>query len=434
MSPVSFGELSDYCDNCKKAQKNQPKRDLIDDLPEVRASAHPWRNATTLLLAINCAIFIAMVVSGVSVLQPSTDELLRWGADYGPYTLGGQYWRVITSSFLHIGIVHLLVNMWSLWRLGRMLEKLLGAFSTIGVYLVTGIGAGILSLSWNPMRVSAGASGALFGIVGVLISFFYVAKVDIPADRLQKLRGYVTRIAIYNLIYGVLGNIDNMAHLGGLVTGLIIGFFLARSFVADSEDHFPSERTIMLGTAVMLVVVFIPVAKAKSYAVEMQRGQAALDRADYTSAIQHYQRYANTRPDDAYGHAVLGYAFHKQKRYEDAATEYRRALALRSDYVEIQLDLAEVYAAQGKWQEALPLFSKSIGHAESDPDAYLLYGQALAETGAYREAEAPLRKAAELDSKNPVPHLELAKALTAIGAKQEARREVEQAAKLQHNR
>jgi membrane associated rhomboid family serine protease/Flp pilus assembly protein TadD len=430
LSAVSVGELSDYCDGCKQTQQPAKKRDLIDDLPQLSASADRWRNATTLLLGINCAVFVAMVATGVSALLPTTDQLLRWGADYGPYTLGGEYWRLITSSFLHIGIVHLAVNMWCLWRLGRMLEKLLGFFSTIGVYLLTGIGAGLLSLSWDPMRVSAGASGALFGIVGVLISMLYTAKLDIPSDRLHKLRNYVTRLAIYNLLYGLLGGIDNMAHLGGLVTGLIIGYLLARSFVSDSAEHFPSERPIMLGTMIMLLVVLIPVTKAKGYAVEMQRGQTALAHNDYAAAITHYRRYTSVRSDDAYGHAVLGFALHKSQRYNEAASEYRRALELQPDYAEIQLDLAEAYVADGQFHQALPIFSKYISQAGSDSEAYLAYGQALIATGSYREAETPLRKAISLDANNPDPYFELAKALSLMGAKEEAHRIQQQALKL----
>src|SRR5262249_41615144 len=107
--------------------------------------------------------------SGISWINPETENLLHWGANYGPDTLGGQYWRVITSCFLHIGIIHLLLNMWCLWSLGRLLERLVGPATTVGVYLVTGVGAALLSLSWDPMRVSAGASGAIFGIAGTLI-------------------------------------------------------------------------------------------------------------------------------------------------------------------------------------------------------------------------------------------------------------------------
>ena len=129
--------------------------------------------ATYALLAINIVIFVAMVASGISFVTPETGQVLRWGADYGPYTLSGQYWRLITSMFLHFGIIHIFGNMWCLWSLGRLAEKMVGSLSLVGIYLMTGVGASLLSLSWDPMRVSAGASGAIFGIAGALISVLY---------------------------------------------------------------------------------------------------------------------------------------------------------------------------------------------------------------------------------------------------------------------
>jgi rhomboid protease GluP len=128
------------------------------------------------LLAVNIAVFIAMLAAGADWLNPATDKVLRWGADYGPLTLNGQYWRVITAMFLHFGIIHIAANMWCLWSLGQLAEKLLDSSSVIGAYLLTGVGASLLSLSWDPMRVSAGASGAIFGIAGVLITTLYYGK------------------------------------------------------------------------------------------------------------------------------------------------------------------------------------------------------------------------------------------------------------------
>src|SRR5262249_24388989 len=249
-----------YCVDCRKQVTStpQPKYDLIDDLPQISTATHPWLNATNVLLVLNCLVFVVMTARGASPVLPSTDDLLRWGADYGPYTLGGQYWRVVTCAFLHIGILHLALNMWVFWRLGRMLEKLIGAFMLAGVYLLTGVGASLLSLSWDPMRVSAGASGAIFAIVGVLISLLFFATLTIPPDLLSKLGGFVGRSALYNLFYGLLGHVDNMAHLGGLVTGLVIGFFLARCLAAETQELFRQVRVLILAGCA-LVVIFVPV-------------------------------------------------------------------------------------------------------------------------------------------------------------------------------
>jgi len=402
---------------------------LIDDLPQISSSTHRTLNATNVLLAINCLVFVVMTAKGASPILPSTDHLLRWGANYGPYTLGGQYWRVVTCAFLHIGIIHLALNMWVLWRLGRMLEKLIGAVALVGVYLLTGIGASLMSLSWDPMRVSAGASGAIFGIVGVLISLLFYAKLDIPPDRMSKLRGYVTRLALYNLFYGLLGHIDNMAHLGGLVTGLVIGFFLARSIAAQPNELFRQLRVLVLAGCALLAL-FVPVAKAKSYVVEYERGKTAIRNRDYNSAIGHFERYTRTH-EDAVGHAMLGYALHNAERYQEAASEYQHALKLEPGYPAVELDLAEVYLQLGDAKQAVPLFAKSISRATPDPDHYLAYGQALAATEDYRQAESALRKSIALDGKNAQAHVELAKVLRALNRNPEAQKEDEQATSLQ---
>ncbi|HLK07341.1 MAG TPA: rhomboid family intramembrane serine protease, partial [Candidatus Angelobacter sp.] len=178
--------------------------------------------ATIALLAINIGIFAIMVASGISWITPQTDQVLRWGADYGPYTLSGQYWRLITSMFLHFGIIHILGNMWCLWSLGQLAEELLDSLSVVALYLVTGVGASLLSLSWDPIRVSAGASGAIFGIAGALISVLYFGQLGLQPASVRKLLGYVVRFAFLNLIFGLQGHIDNMAHLGGLVSGLLM--------------------------------------------------------------------------------------------------------------------------------------------------------------------------------------------------------------------
>jgi rhomboid protease GluP len=107
---------------------------------------------------------------------------------------------LITSMFLHFGIIHI-GNMWCLLSLGRLAEKLLGSLTLFGVYLLTGIGASLLSLSWDPMRVSAGASGAIFDIAGVLITTLYFGKHNLQKEAVRRLLGYVVRFSFLNLSF-----------------------------------------------------------------------------------------------------------------------------------------------------------------------------------------------------------------------------------------
>ena len=366
-----------------------------------------------------------MVASGVSWITPQTDQVLRWGADYGPYTLSGQYWRLITSMFLHFGIIHIFGNMWCLWSLGQLTEKLIDSVSLVGLYLVTGIGASLLSLSWDPMRVSAGASGAIFGIAGALISVLYFGKLGLQPASVKKLLGYVVRFAFLNLLFGLQGHIDNMAHLGGLVTGLIAGFFLAKTFNVAPEERPARRRMVLAISAVVVILLFVPVIRAKQYAVEFGKGQTALDHDDLNAAIPHLQQYVAARPGDVRGHALLGWALYETKRYDDAVQEFERALAINPDDPYVEVNLAKIYAYQKKTDKALALFKKGMPRSEPDAANSYWYASALKDAGNLPEAESNIRKALELDPKDIDAHRLLAEILALEGRNDDAAAEVE---------
>lgn len=396
----TFGEASTYCKACRAQQQSEPKPGMAGALASLGAGNSRWLTATNGLIAINVAVFLAMVASGISWIEPDTEQLLRWGADYGPNTLGGQYWRLITSGFLHIGIFHILLNMWCLWSLGRLLERLLGAFTVFSVYLVPGVGAALLSLSWDPMRLSAGASGAIFGVAGVLISVLYFGKLNLPAENIRKLLGYVVRFSLINLLYGLRGHIDNMAHLGGLTTGLIAGLFLARSFSLAQEEREVQRRTVMGVAALAVALLVIPVAKTKSYAAELGKGQTLFEQRDYNSAVEHLKKYTAAQPNDAYGHAFLGSALQQAQRYDEAVQEYERGLALMPRYPFIQVNLAEVYLRLNKPEKAVELFRAGVPGVPPDAGIYYAYAQALKTTGDLAEAETAARQAIHLNDKD----------------------------------
>jgi len=415
----SFGDASPYCKTCRSqlGSQTEPKPPEGVALPPQRSIVAKPALATYVLLAINIIIFVVMLASAVSWMQPETDQVLRWGADYGPYTLGGQYWRLVTSMFLHFGIIHLLGNMWCLWSLGQLTEKLLGSISVLGLYLLTGIGASLLSLSWDPMRVSAGASGAIFGIAGALISVLYFGRLGLQPEGRRKLLGYVVRFAFINLVFGLQAHIDNMAHLGGLVSGLLIGLFLARTFNLAPEER-PARRTIIFAiSAVVLLALFVPVVRAGQYAVEFGKGETALEHHDPRAAIPHLQKYVAARPKDAYGSRLLQSTLQQVHRLDEAIPQFERALALDPNNAYIQVNLAKLYASQNDTGKALELFKKGMPRAEPDASASYWYASALKDAGSLTEAETNVRRSIELDPKNADAHDLLAEILTLEGKK-----------------
>jgi rhomboid protease GluP len=427
----SLDAASPYCKNCRSQLPPELKPQAIAASPAQVIAVSKPPLATYTLLAINIAVFVVMVVSGVDWMKPATDQVLRWGADFGPSTLGGQYWRLITSMFLHFGIIHIAGNMWCLWSLGQLAERLLGSFTLFGIYILTGIGASLFSLGWDPMRVSAGASGAIFGIAGVLITTLYFGKHNLPKESVRRLLGYVVRFSFLNLLFGLQGHIDNMAHVGGLVSGLLIGFFLARAFNVPAEERGAQHRAVLVASAVLLVILFVPVAKAKQYAVDYAKGEAAYEQKNYQAAIEHMQRYTSERPDDASGHAVLAASLKQAGRSDEAIREYERVLAIAPDDRYSQINLAELYAFQGKPEKALPLFKKNLNEIAGYADALYYYGNALIQAGDLAEAESTLRKSVVLDSKWAEAHALLAKILKAEGKTEEAAKEQQIAASLQ---
>ena len=418
----SFGEASPYCKTCRSqlASQTEPKPAERFALPAQGSIAPKPMRATYALLAINIGVFIVMLASGVSWIKPETGQVLRWGANYGPYIFGGQYWRLITAMFLHFGVIHLLGNMWCLWSLGQLTEKLLGSISVVAIYLLTGIGASLLSLSWDPMRVGAGASGAIFGIAGALISVVYFGQLGLQPEGRRKLLGYVVRFAFINLLFGLKAHIDNMAHLGGLVSGLLIGLFLARTFNFAPEERPAKRRMIFVYSAIVLLALFVPVAKAKQYAVEFGQGETALDHNDLHAAISHLQKYVAARPDDVIGHALLGSAFQQAERFDEAAKEFERSLAIDPDYPYAQVNLAGLYAYQKKTDKALELFARGMPRAEPDAPTFYMYAVALKDAGKLPDAESKIRRAIQLDPKYVAAHKLLAETLALEGKKDEA--------------
>src|SRR5580692_6058604 len=117
---------------------------------------------TPILIDINLAVFALMVFSGADFFQPGTASLISWGANVRYLTLDGQWWRIITNVFVHIGLLHVLFNMYALLYIGVLLEPQMGRLRFLAAYLLTGIMASLTSLYWHPNIISAGASGAIF--------------------------------------------------------------------------------------------------------------------------------------------------------------------------------------------------------------------------------------------------------------------------------
>ncbi|MCG3166780.1 MAG: hypothetical protein POELPBGB_02562 [Bacteroidia bacterium] len=182
------------------------------------------------IMAINVAVFLAMVFDGVSFFEPTNEDLLRWGANFGPYTLKDEWWRLFTCEFVHIGFGHLFANMVSLIYIGVLLEPLIGTLRFVTVYLLATVAAALLSIWWNGYAIGAGASGATLGMYGMMLMFSIVARKMFAPGELGAFFIWAFFVIVFNLLYGLKDGIDNSAHLGGIFYGMFAALLFYPSY------------------------------------------------------------------------------------------------------------------------------------------------------------------------------------------------------------
>ena len=172
---------------------------------------------TNALIFINVLIFI--VVYCLAGTNLSGLQLLRFGGVYAPLIKSGEVWRLLTGAFLHAGILHLLVNMYSLYLIGTQVESYIGKYKFLAIYFGSAISGTLMSAIFNPYSISVGASGAIFGLLGSLVYFGYHYRLYLGSV----LKNQIIPIIICNLLLGfLLTSIDNAAHIGGLIGGYLV--------------------------------------------------------------------------------------------------------------------------------------------------------------------------------------------------------------------
>jgi len=270
ITDTAYG-AANLCPECRAAFAGNQQSAPPSPAPATRATSYRMP-VTTALVGINVLVFIGMLLTGASLMGPSEQQLLRWGADFGPKTLDGEPWRVLTSNYVHIGLIHIFFNMWCLWNLGRLAERILGAWTYLLTYTACGIAGSLVSLWIHPRVVGAGASGAIFGLAGALITALYLGKLPYPAQLLRGLMKSLLSFAGYNLFFGaVVPGIDNSAHIGGLIAGLAIGALLASQLAQTPEQRRAHERFIFTGVALVLIGFGVFVKHQSGWVVERYR-------------------------------------------------------------------------------------------------------------------------------------------------------------------
>jgi len=311
---------------------------------------------TYAIMAVSVIVFVAMLIATKmqSLMDPTGEVLLAWGANFGPLVYVGQWWRIITCGFVHIGIIHLGFNMYVLMLLGRYLEIFQGRWRPVVYFLFSVVVASLASLWWNPSTISAGASGGVFGQAGALAAIVLIHRRDFPQQLQKGLRKMLGTFVFYNMIFlFMLPMIDGAAHIGGLIGGFAIALVLSRSPV---RANWPSLRAwaavaallVGVGAFAQYTIARIPAEVARQRAADSRTPSAEKVLllsvlAEFSSANQvdrHFLAEANASYEAAF---VVPAARAKAVKDIDGFIESMEAYQVPSESVRSAEKLARAY-------------------------------------------------------------------------------------------
>jgi membrane associated rhomboid family serine protease/Flp pilus assembly protein TadD len=464
LSGFTFGKK--ICSWCKQHEAAQ-RGEVTEYQPVMQT---PWKQSqsmpmlvTQVIFGINVAVFIGMLLAGVSPMSPTSANLIDWGANFAPYTLTGQPWRLLTSCFVHIGIIHIAFNMWCLWSLGALAERLYGRVTFACVYLLCGISGSIGSVLWHTIpTVSAGASGAIFGIAGAVIASLKLgefASAGMGPGTMQSLLVFVG----YNVVFGAIsGRTDNACHAGGLLAGLVLGALIAKAApearLAPRLGVFVLVAAILGGTmyglerkhaypyllarasqqiedgkpdaAIPLYQAALKLSPASSVAIHYQLARVYYLKKDLNNAEKELQTVLQADPKDEQLLNDIGSLRLELHRPEDARQSYGQLLALNPRSAEGHAGMGAVAFEQGDCTLAMKDYAEAVELNPRLPDVYGKQGDCLLREKQYDQAIAAFRKEIEVSGDDPATESSLAEVYKAKGMNAEADTALQQAEKL----
>jgi rhomboid protease GluP len=295
---------------------------------------------------------------------------MKWGANWGPLSLTTQPWRILTSNYVHIGIIHIGFNMWCLLNLGTLAQRIFDRSTYLLIYTATGIAGSIASLWWHPAVVGAGASGAIFGLAGALIAALYLGKLPIPKEAIQSTMKSLLMFAAYNLFFGLSRGIDNAAHVGGLVSGLVLGAFLSKHLTGPAEAR-QQWRNLAFVVSVVLLTTgmyyvryqhkeFTAIANPSDYFEQYEKAMDSFRQKDYANAVNACLKMVQSNPSSSEAHFLLGVAYTTTENPNSAIPQFQEALRLNPKYSEAAAGLAEAYKSKGLDRESREAARKAV--------------------------------------------------------------------------
>jgi rhomboid protease GluP len=286
------------------------------------------------IIAINVIVNALMVIQGVHPLSPGIDEVLAWGGNFGPKTINGEWWRLVTCMFLHYGIIHLAFNMWVLWEIGQLVERLVGHVGFFLLYMLSGVLGSLSTLVMNPERVvSAGASGAVFGVCGALLGFILLRRDTVPKEALAHLKGSMTAFLGFNLVLGfMIPNIDMAAHVGGLIGGLVCGAVLSQPLSREMVRKRPLRNVLafMAGAAACgLAFTLVP-----KNVLDIEAAFAKVEKLESQALDAYNHLLSQQLTDEEFANRIEAEVLPPWKALRELMAELKQSKAAKQDVIE----------------------------------------------------------------------------------------------------
>jgi len=313
------------------------------------------------LLGLNVLVFVAETLLGGS---DNSATLVKLGAKVNVLIALGDYWRLVTPMFLHIGVMHILVNSYALYALGPEVEALFGHARFLSIYLLSGIAGNVMSYAFTP-NLSAGASTAIFGLVGAEMTFFYRQREKLGAFGQRRLINILGIIAI-NLLLGVSsGAVDNFGHAGGFIGGVVLGWLLCPDYQVeyglDVQPQVQDRNSLLreLPGIVLFIVLLIAAAGAVTLQevqkpqVKLEQGVQKLAREDYAGALPLIEQAAHGLPTSQRAQYLLAANYYALERYGDAAPAFEATLQMAPDLPDAYFYLGLSYLQLNRRTEAV---------------------------------------------------------------------------------
>ena len=388
LPPFSFRKICQWCVQHEAAQRGEESENatqVVQPMPWVRREQSTI-SLTQILFGANIAVFIAMLLASgepTAFLDPmhefSGPLLEHWGANWGPLTLSGDWWRLLTYMFVHGGLLHIGFNMWCLWDLGALSESLYGRWTYLVIYLTTGVIGGLASLAWHPFISTVGASAAIFGLAGALISSFYLGEFSLPKMAIKGTLMSLLVFAGFNLFFGgMFPGVDNSAHIGGLISGLIFGALVAK--FAPHQDN-SAQRIAVLGVMVLVVAGgAFGIAKWRGGTMRFVRAYQSL-RENEGDSLSRLQDLVREQPNSVDAHFGLAEAYFKRHDFPHAEAEFKRILELQPQLGEARFDLGITYLNEKQLDQAKAQFTQLLTQDSGNAGAHYGLGLVSAEQG-----------------------------------------------------